>query len=434
MTRTDSLPHDEVYWHASAPVQELTGPGPDYSKPHPVVIIGGGMAGLMCAQRLIDAGVRATLLEDSFCGGGATGRSSGFITPDSELELSDVVRNEGVAEARRIWEFARGGVQSIDETIRRYGLECDYQVQDSLFAAGSSKGARTVKTEHETLLQLGYDARYYDASEVRGILGSDAYFGAVRTPETFGISAHRYCQTLKKSLADRGVGIFERTPVVRIEGHRLRTAGGTLTAEKIIVCTDRFLPRLRVIPRDIYHAQTFLAVTKPLSDRQIAAIFPEDPLMVWDTDLIYQYFRMTGDGRLLIGAASLFYTYARVEKHNPRRVLKKMHTYLSKRFPSFPIELEYVWPGLIGVSKDFMPLAGVDARNPDLYYVGGAAGLPFAAALGQYIAEKVLVGRDDFDGHFTARRSFPVSRGAQAILRKPAAFALSHGIAKYLAH
>lgn len=67
-----------------------------------VVVVGGGMAGLAAAEWLRDqAGKEVVLLESTFCGGGATGRSSGFITPDSELQVTDLVRRFGPGEARR---------------------------------------------------------------------------------------------------------------------------------------------------------------------------------------------------------------------------------------------------------------------------------------------------------------------------------------------
>ena len=45
-----------------------------------VAIIGGGMAGLSCAQKLNEAGVEVVLIEKDFCGSGASGKTSGFIT------------------------------------------------------------------------------------------------------------------------------------------------------------------------------------------------------------------------------------------------------------------------------------------------------------------------------------------------------------------
>ena len=112
-----------------------------------------------------------------------------------------------------------------------------------------------------------------------------------------------------------------------------------------------------------------------------------------------------------------------------------MQRYLRQKFPDIPVEIEYMWPGLIGVSKDFLPLTGqTDGKNEKkkgVYYISGAAGLPWAAALAQYIAEKITHGRDDFDADFTAVRTYPVPNAVQTVLTKPVSFAISHGVVKY---
>ena len=58
--------------------------------------------------------------------------------------------------------------------------------------------------------------------------------------------------------------------------------------------------------------QTFLGISQPLKPDQIKQIFPANPMMVWDTDLVYNYFRLTGDNRLLIGGGDVLYTYAQI--------------------------------------------------------------------------------------------------------------------------
>ena len=101
------LPKDEVYWTSLRPSASPT--RTLLADLHvSVVIIGGGIAGLMCAQRLLEKHVDCIVLERSFCGSGATGKSSGFITPDSELELATLLKTKGPTEARRLWDFEIG--------------------------------------------------------------------------------------------------------------------------------------------------------------------------------------------------------------------------------------------------------------------------------------------------------------------------------------
>jgi len=423
-------PKAAVYWYTLR-TPKVTPLSRDLSVD--VVIAGGGIAGLMCAQKLKaeNKNLRIAVVESTVCGGGASGKSSGFITPDSELELSDLVKIYGPHDARRLWDFARGGVNSIRDTVSKRSLKCDFVVQDSLFIANDKKGLDKVKYEYDVHRKLGYDAWFYDKEKVEKVIGSQAYEGAVRSKETFGIVSYLFCQELKESLLRENILIFEETPVIEITNERLVTKNYAITAEKIIVCTDRFLPDFRLAEKEIYSAQTFLAVSRPLPYKVVQDLFPHGPMMVWDTDLIYQYYRIVQGNRLLLGAASLFYTYRGKEKRYAPRVLRKMQKYLKAKFPSLKIEFEYFWPGLIGVSKDFLPIIGQDPVMRNVSFIGACAGLPWAAAAGEYIAERLVHGRKDLDDMFSPERRFPINRQAQIVLSKPLSFAISHAIKKY---
>ncbi len=423
------MPKDQVYWYDLR--QPVTKPlAGDIAVD--LAVVGGGMAGLMCAQEARKNGLSVVIIESEFCGAGASGKSSGFITPDSELELSDLIEAYGPEEAKELWEFVTSGCEAIRQNILDYNLDCDYQVQDSLFVANKKRDRKKVREEYSARKQLSYESTIYEADELPKILGSTQYYGGVRYPGTFGITSYLYCQGLKDILTGQGVHIYEKTPVTSINNHALTTAGGLITFKSAVFCADRFLPGLGIIPKDIYHAQTFLGLSKPLTESQQRQIFPSQPLMVWDTDLIYQYFRLTGEGRLIIGGSSMLYTYSGQEKHLPEPIIKKFQGYLHEKFPDVAVELEYLWPGLIGVSKDFLPIAGRHRQLSDVYYVGGCAGLPWAAALGRHMAKKVVDGKPNpLDNYFVTPRRYPIGYTAQTLLRKPITFALSHGITKY---
>lgn len=397
-----------------------------------VAIIGGGMAGLSCAQKLHDAGRETVIIEKDFCGSGASGKTSGFITPDSEIELSSLLDTYGPEKAKRIWEFILSGVDIIRNNIENHDIFCEYRKQDSVFIANNVSGFKHVKDEHAARRQLGYQSTLYDHTKVTEIIGSKKYAGAVRYPDTFGMNSYLYCQAMKDMLRASGVSIYEQTPVKHITGHDIFTPHGRIRADHIIVCADRFIPDLGALKKEIYHVQTFLGITKPLSSDQVHVIFPNDAIMVWDTDLVYNYFRLTGDNRLLIGGGDLLYTYAHNVTNNTARFGRRLKKYIKKKFPMADIEMEYLWPGMLGVSKDLLPIIGPDEDNDGIFYVGAATGLPWAAALGQYAADHFLHGRNEFDETFSPHRKFIIGPRLQSLLRAPATYALSHGIAKYL--
>jgi gamma-glutamylputrescine oxidase len=397
-----------------------------------VVVVGGGMAGLTCAQTLAARGVEVTVVEQEFCGAGASGRTSGFITPDSELELSDLVANYGESRGRALWEFAKSGLERIRRTIVELAIQCDYQVQDSLCVARTARAfGKVIEAEHRTHGSMGYRSTLYDRASLGGIIGSRAYYGGIRYAGTFGINSYAYCRSLRDEIERQGVRVYEGTPVMRLTGRGIETPSGTVSAGKVVVLTDRCLPALDLAAPAVYHVQTFLAASRPLRTDEIRAIFPGDPLMVWDTDLGYQYFRITGGGRLLLGGAELCSMYSRHEIRPGPRAARRLYRYLGEHFPSLTVELEHLWPGLIGVSKDFAPVVGRHDAFPDVYFAGASAGLPWAAALGEYLAQKITEGRGELDETLSPRRFFTIGPRLQRLLGKPVAFALSHGAAKY---
>jgi len=391
-----------------------------------VVIVGGGMAGLSAAQAWHERGKKVVLLEQFHCGSGATGKSSGFVTPNAELSLTDFSDRYSPDAAFSIWNFISAGVENIRSNILQHEFECDYKPQDTLIVANSMKDMKILEIEHRNLEKIGYKTKLYDKKSIQSQVNSQGYVGGVKYENTFGMNGYHYCQQMKLHLESLGVLIFEETPVTAIEDHVVITDHAKITADYIVVCTDKFMPELGLLKQDVYHAQTFVMASQQLSDEQVKNMFPDTSLMVWDTDMIYKYFRMTGDNRLLLGGGDLISTYASKPTHDYAPIVKKLTNYMLKNFPSMDVKFEYVWPGLMGISKDIGPIAGPDKDKPYMYYIAAATGLPIAAALGRYSADSLIDGNKEFDDYFSPYRKFPISGIAQSILGKKLSFAFSN--------
>ena len=83
-----------------------------------VLIVGAGAAGLSAALTLMKKGLDVTIIDKNICGGSSTGKSAGFLTPDSELELSEILRRFGAQGAKDLWECAQWGVDRMQRTTR----------------------------------------------------------------------------------------------------------------------------------------------------------------------------------------------------------------------------------------------------------------------------------------------------------------------------
>ena len=418
-------PSGDVFWYRG---ETPRGTPLDRDLTVDAAVVGGGMAGLTCAQFLREGGLSVALVEKQFCGAGASGKSSGFITPASELELSELIANFGIDRARELWAFAEGGVALIRSNIREFGIACDYQVQDSLLVAADDRGARHAEDEHRARTMLGYPSTQYRREDLPAVVGTTAFGGGVRYPGTFGVDCYRYCRALRDALVERGVMVFEDTPVTEVLPGAVRAAGRTISAGHVILCADRCIPDLAPLQDQIGQIQTFLAISTPLRDDQVRRVFPAAPVMAWDSKLTYNYFRLTGEQRLLVGGANLWHAYALHERHDPGRNLEPLADFVARTFPGLDASWDHVWPGLVGVSKDFLPVAGTDAGIPSMAYIGAAAGLPWAAALGRQVGRSIASGTTDTFPEFSPYRRAVRGTLLNRVLTRRGALALAHGM------
>jgi gamma-glutamylputrescine oxidase len=425
-------PYGQVAWYLNQPAVEPC----REDMIADVAIIGGGIAGLTAAQEFRKRGKKVVLLEQYYCGSGASGKSSGFVTPNAELSFTDFSKKYNTEIARTIWDSIEAGVAHIKNNIEKYDIACGYSPQDTLVLATSKKALVALEQECENLVAHGYKAGMYSQKEVQEQIGSKGYYGGFEYKNTFNMNSYQYCQGLKKQLIKDGVLIFEETPVTKIDKHKVITGQAAITADYIVVCADRFIPQLKRLEQAVYHVQTFIMLSQQLTPEQIAALFPNGKRLCWDTELIYNYFCVNAQNRLLIGGGSLLNTYDTTARYDSSYMARKLTRTFERWFPDFALQsnalknnglqFEYMWPGLIGVSKDIMPISGPDKDDSYIYYVGAAAGLPIAAALGSYSAEYLLDGRRDLQDFFSPYRTFPIDGIAQSIMGTKLSFAFSH--------
>ena len=109
-------------------------------------------------------------------------------------------------------------------------------------------------------------------------------------------------------------------------------------------------------------------------------------MQCWDSRLVYTYFRLTGDNRLLVGGGTAITTYLK-EAYNNHRIISRVIRRFKKYFP-FLEDLAFIqfWPGLIDATRDLLPIIVRPPDQPHLHFVLGSVGLPWAAFSGSFAA------------------------------------------------
>jgi hypothetical protein len=68
--------------------------------------------------------------------------------------------------------------------------------------------------------------------------------------------------------------VFESTEMERLDDHSVYTHGGSITADRIIIAVDKLTPSISPLAVEIFHAQTFMSVSVPLTDKELGLCSP----------------------------------------------------------------------------------------------------------------------------------------------------------------
>jgi gamma-glutamylputrescine oxidase len=309
--------------------------------------------------------------------------------------------------------------------------------QDSLFLGLGKGGGHAVAEERECRESVGFtDQRVYDESQLKGILGAQDYTAGIRYGGTYGINPLATLQGLKNLVVENGMQVYESTEMDRLEDHTAYTHAGSVTADHIIIAIDKLSNTISPLADQAFHAQTFLSVTEPLTDKEVRILFPAgEQMQCWDSKLVYSYFRLTGDNRLLLGGGSPITTFLKDAYNNPgviNRVIKDFRSH----FPELK-DLSFIqfWPGQIDATRDLLPVIARPPEHPHIRFILGCVGIPWATFCGSFTARNVLGEADeDYDkyfNYFSNLRHFALPSGLGAVIGKPLLFSLANSWAKF---
>lgn len=164
-------------------------------------------------------------------------------------------------------------------------------------------------------------------------------------------------------------------------------------------------------------------MSEPLSNAQVSAMMPAGECMCRDTKLVFTYYRLTGDRRIVLGggsAISSFQPFEIVHKGTIQGVVDNF----KRTFPALRnVQFSEYRSGRIQASKDLMPLVGRDKRFSNHVRVQGAVGLPRAAGCGAFATQLMHDEADPVMTHiFSYDRPFFIPRNTNLLLPKAAIF------------
>ena len=150
-----------------------------------VLIIGGGMAGVLCAYFLQQAGVDYCLLEKDRICQGVTGHTTAKITAQHGLIYEKSLQSMGQERAEL---FLKANLRAVEnyKSLGRF-LDCDMEETDSYLY--SVRERRKLESEIQALGSLGFQADYTEDTELPFEVE-----GAIRFPRQAQFPATQICR------------------------------------------------------------------------------------------------------------------------------------------------------------------------------------------------------------------------------------------------
>jgi gamma-glutamylputrescine oxidase len=411
------LPYVDSYYAASAHAvperRALEG-----SVDGDVCVVGGGIAGCSAALHLAERGLSVVVLEEHRIGWGASGRSGGQALFGVAAGQAKLTRLIGAADARAVWDVSVEGLSLMRSLIERFRIDCDW-VNGYLLAAVKPRHERELEAEIAELREIyGYESvRYVPRAELAALLATGRYLGALYDTNSGHLHPLNYTLGLAAAAESVGARIFEASRATSFSsttGARVRvaTARGEVRARHVVLCGNVYLGAAApALARKIMGVATYIVATEPLGEARARALIANNAATS-DMNWVLDYFRRSGDHRLLFGGRV---NYSGLRSFDAPAATRAR---MLRVFPQLQdVRIDYAWGGEVDITLNRAPHFGRLA--PNVYFLQGFSGhgLALTGIAGKLVAEAVAgtAGRFDLFARIP-HANFP----GGAALRRPA--------------
>ncbi|NKY84032.1 FAD-binding oxidoreductase [Nocardia veterana] len=354
-----------------------------------LVIVGGGLAGLAAAYYAASADPDLTIvvLEAEFVGAGATGRSTGIVSPGLSIPLPWLRRRLGDRVTAEAFDASQHGVDRLREIVTTERIDCDARDEPHTLVAVTGSDQRRMAAHLRALNRLDRPVRWLTRDEVTEHAGA-GYVAGFAYDNAMVVDPYRLAVGLADVLRGRGVRVYEGSRVLSLDTDagrpRAITAAGSVTARRILLTVDGYGGELNPMRSSVVPIRTHLLATEPLAGDQLAALGWNGRGGIIDQRNFFNYYRMTADKRLVFGGGP-----ALVPGGDPRRdaaasdrVQRRVDIELLQRFPALSgVEIAARWSGLTASSIDRLPVVGAVPGRDGVYYAGAWCGHGFAMSV-----------------------------------------------------
>jgi gamma-glutamylputrescine oxidase len=363
-----------------------------------VCVVGGGIAGCSTALHLAERGMRVVLLEEHQIGWGASGRSGAQAIQGIACGQAKLDRLIGPAASRQVWEVSVEGLGLMRSLIRRFSIDCDW-ADGHLSAAVKPRHERDLLAELAELREAyGYQSvRYMPRDELRQVLATDRYLGALYDSNSGHLHPLNYTLGLAAAARSLGVQIYGGSRALSYSpaGNakvRVTTPDGEVRTRFLVLCGNVFLgPTAPSLAAKIMAVATYIVATEPLGEARARKLIANNSA-VSDMNWVLDYYRRSADHRLLFGGRVNYSGLKSFDAPSATRA-RMLGVYPQLK----DVRIEYAWGGDVDITLNRAPNFG--RLEPNVYFLQGFSGhgIALTGIAGKLVAEAIGGTAERFD-------------------------------------
>jgi len=357
-----------------------------------VAIVGAGYTGLWTAYylSLADPSLRIAVLEAEIAGYGASGRNGGWCSALFPASKAKVARAHGRDGAIALQLALFATVDEVGRVAAAEGIDAQFAMGGTAVLATAPAHVERLRAHVAEERAWGFgeeDVRWLDAAEAAELVGAVGVLGAAYTPHCAALHPGRLARGLARVVAERGVAVYEQTPVTALSPGVVHAVVGRVRACRVrtgvaVRATEGYTPRLAGHRRTLAPIYSLVIATEPLPAGFWDGVGWRRRETVSDGRHLIIYAQRTADNRIVFGGRGAPYHFGsrvRPEFDRDPAVFAELERVLHALFPGTrDARITHRWGGALGVPRDWHASVGLDRRT-GLAWAGGYVGDGVAA-------------------------------------------------------
>lgn len=340
-----------------------------------VLIIGGGIAGISTAYKLLQAGKKVVLVEDGFIGSGETGRTTAHLASALDDRYYFLENKFGEDATKLIAESHEAAIDDIEKNVSALKIDCSFKrVNGYLFLHESDK-EDSLDKEFEATQKAGLPTFLLNETPLLAN-GKNQRSLVFSNQAQFHVMA--YLQGLLKGILSLGGTIYTQAHAEDITKKGAKVNGYTFSAKHIVVATNSPINDTFTM-----HTKQHAYRTYVIAGKVAKGILPY--CLWWDTGDLdskwvsqpYHYARLEHFNEqydlLIVGGEDHKTGQADEEEISQASRYDRLEAWTRYHFPMLE-DITYRWSGQVLEPVDSLGFMGKNPGDDNIYIITGDSG------------------------------------------------------------